>query len=76
MGVDRNKQSIINYINDLTLAIGIPEKFQVNQLDRQLQDSLIENALNDPCLITNPREMNKEDAERIYDKIIQQKNNT
>jgi alcohol dehydrogenase class IV len=76
MGIEKDKQSIINYINDLTLALGIPEKFQVNKLDKQLKESLIENALNDPCLITNPCELSKEDAERIYDKIIQQKNHT
>jgi len=75
IGIKNNdKKSLINYINDLTLALGIPEKFHVEALDVSLKESLINNALNDPCLITNPCELNQKDVERIYDKIIQQKN--
>ena len=76
MGLKKDKEAIINYINDLTLSLGIPEKFHVNKLNRSLKENLIENALNDPCLITNPCELNNKDVERIYDKIIQQKNHT
>lgn len=80
IGIEANKDSIkealIDYIKDLTLALGIPEQFELESIDKSTQDLIIKNALNDPCLITNPYEMSKKDMEIIYEKIIKEENYT
>ncbi len=64
------KKSILNSITDLKKSVGIENtlsKVGVSFSDISL---LAEKAMNDPCMITNPRVPDKRDIEVIYERAL------
>ncbi len=68
------KNLLINRIRMLRTNLGIKEFESVSNLPENIYDSLSENALNDPCIITNPKKVTKEDAKSIFQAVIQKNN--
>lgn len=64
------KQAIINDIIELKTNAGITNSFGNKGLKTADIPLLAENALKDPCLITNPRKANKRDLEALYEESI------
>lgn len=67
------KEVLIKHILHLSDDLGIPTKIHVPQLNNQILDKLAESAIQDPCIITNPKPLSKEEVRGIYDKILQKK---
>lgn len=62
---------IIDRIVSMRENLQIPSSIVVDALDASTIDYLVENALNDPCMVTNPRILTKEEVRIIYGRILQ-----
>lgn len=62
---------IVARIVSMRESLHIPASIVVNALDANTVDYLVENALNDPCMVTNPRVLTKDEVRIIYGRILQ-----
>ena len=62
---------IIARIVSMRENLHIPSRIVVDALDASTIDYLVENALNDPCMVTNPRVLTKDEVRIIYGRILQ-----
>ncbi len=67
------KQDLIQKISQLRQDIHIPGTVQVDDITPQLLDNLTTAALNDPCMVTNPKETSFEEIRSIYERILKTK---
>ena len=66
------KTSLLDRINHMREDIGIPPYIILENEDADV-DRLAENALNDPCMVTNPRILGKDEVKGIYERVIRRK---
>ena len=64
-------EMIIDRIVSIRSSLNIPASIKVAGLSEQIVDYLVENALNDPCMVTNPRILAKEEVRSIYGRVLQ-----
>ena len=64
-------EMIIDRIVSIRSSLNIPASIKVAGLSEQTVDYLVENALNDPCMVTNPRILTKEEVRSIYGRVLQ-----
>ena len=64
-------EMIIERIVSIRSSLNIPASIKVAGLSEQIVDYLVENALNDPCMVTNPRILAKEEVRSIYGRVLQ-----
>lgn len=64
-------EMIIERIVSIRSSLNIPASIKVAGLSEQIVDYLVENALNDPCMVTNPRTLTKEEVRSIYGRVLQ-----
>ena len=64
-------EMIIDRIVSIRSSLNIPASIKVAGLSEQTVDYLVENALNDPCMVTNPRILAKEEVRSIYGRVLQ-----
>ena len=64
-------EMIIERIVSIRSSLNIPASIKVAGLSEQTVDYLVENALNDPCMVTNPRTLTKEEVRSIYGRVLQ-----
>ena len=64
-------EMIIDRIASIRSSLNIPASIKVAGLSEQTVDYLVENALNDPCMVTNPRILTKEEVRSIYGRVLQ-----
>lgn len=62
---------IIDRIVSMRENLNIPSRIKVDNLEESTIDYLVENALNDPCMVTNPRVLTKEEVRIIYGRVLQ-----
>lgn len=67
---DNIKNSLIKKISKLRESIKIPEFVYVQEFSEEIRSHLIESALNDPCMLTNPKELTFDEVGELYDRII------
>lgn len=67
------KQDLIIKISHLRQQINIPENVVLDKITPALLDKLTNAALNDPCMVTNPRETTFEEIRCIYERILKTK---
>ena len=74
MGLDLNpgqeKESILGAIRQLRKAIGIDQTLGEIGLSREAIPALAEKAMQDACMVTNPRRPIQRDIEVIYEKAL------
>ncbi|MGE5676498.1 MAG: alcohol dehydrogenase-like regulatory protein ErcA [Pseudomonadota bacterium] len=63
------KEKLTGRIRSLRESVGIPSHIFVDCFEDQL-NKLTESALNDPCMVTNPRKLTPEEVKNIYERII------
>ena len=63
------KNRLIDRINSTLELIGIRPYLTLQNGEADL-DRLAENALNDPCMVTNPRALSKGEVKSIYERVI------
>lgn len=64
-------EMIIDRIVSIRSSLNIPASIKVAGLSEQSVDYLVANALNDPCMVTNPRILAKEEVRSIYGRVLQ-----
>jgi len=64
-------EMIIDRIVSIRESLNIPPGIKVNALEESTVEYLVENALNDPCMVTNPRVLTKEEVRIIYGRVLQ-----
>lgn len=64
-------EMIIDRIVSIRSSLNIPASIKVAGLSEQTVDYLVANALNDPCMVTNPRILTKEEVRSIYGRVLQ-----
>ncbi|WKY47550.1 iron-containing alcohol dehydrogenase [Eubacteriaceae bacterium ES3] len=70
---DEILQSLTTVIAQLRENLGIPAKVKVANLNTKTIDALVENALSDPCMVTNPKTLTNQEVNLIYRRIIDDK---
>lgn len=63
------KNRLVTWITELRQKLGIKDKIVVENYS-MYEAALISNALKDPCMITNPKELSAREVREIYGKII------
>ncbi|PKM48169.1 MAG: alcohol dehydrogenase, partial [Firmicutes bacterium HGW-Firmicutes-6] len=64
-------EMIIDRIVSMRENLNIPSRIKVATLEKSTLDYLVNNALNDPCMVTNPRVLTKEEVRIIYGRVLQ-----
>jgi alcohol dehydrogenase len=77
IGVDTNKknaklvkENLISSIKDLRKKVGINKNLGEMGVSKKIITKLSKFALKDPCSATNPRELNLENIEKVYEKAL------
>lgn len=63
------KGRLLEKISSIRESIGIPSVFQITFRENQLEQ-LVEHALMDPCMVTNPRSLTKQEVRNIFESVI------
>lgn len=64
------KKALLDRVSALRRRIGIGDYACVAVVDDTILDTLTEGALNDPCMVTNPKSLSREEVRRIYADIL------
>ncbi len=63
------KNHLLAWINETRQKLGIKDKIVIENYS-MYDTALINNALKDPCMITNPKELSAREVRKVYEKII------
>ncbi len=67
------KSKLIERIRKLRESVGINNYTSVEWLSDEILDKLSDGALLDPCMVTNPAILSKDEVREIYGKVLRQK---
>ena len=67
------KKMLIAHIQNLRMRLGISDYASVDDMNNELLDLLTDGALADPCIVTNPRLIVREEVKSIYGRILKKK---
>ncbi len=70
LGTKEKTKSVLNAIDDLSKSVGIKDKLADKGVKYSDISDLAQNAMVDPCMITNPRTPNKRDIEVVYEEAL------
>ena len=80
IGIDTLNQSgdevlkdLIFRISALRIEIDIPDHIVLENVERKLLENMSYSALDDPCMITNPRSLTYDEVMRIYEQLFKSK---
>ena len=65
------KACLIDVISELREKLSIPEKLS-EKINPELAEELYVNAINDPCMVTNPKNLSYKEVKGIYEKIFKE----
>lgn len=65
------KACLIDVISELRERLSIPEKLS-EKINPELAEELYVNAINDPCMVTNPKNLSYKEVKGIYEKIFKE----
>lgn len=68
---DYIKEALCHKISELRENVHIPDHVSVNDFTNDQLEDLITAALDDPCMITNPKELDRTMVGDLYERIIQ-----
>lgn len=63
------KMRLLDKIRSIRESIGIPSVFQITFRENQLEQ-LVDHALKDPCMVTNPKSLTKHEVRNIFESVI------
>ena len=72
MSSEQIKEALLDRIRTLRHTLKIDDYAYVATLNDDILNQLTDNALSDPCLVTNPKQLTKEEVKRIYGQVIRQ----
>lgn len=66
------KEQLVRKVKDMLEIVGIKPFIELEYGDAEV-DLLAESALNDPCMVTNPKILTKGEVKEIYERVIRRK---
>ncbi len=72
----RTKEALIQYIQNIRKTLNIHDQIIVSDIDihedarEMLLQDLVEGAINDPCMVTNPKQLSEAEVRYIYEQIL------
>ena len=66
------KEQLVRKVKDMLEIVGIKPFIELEYGDVEV-DLLAESALNDPCMVTNPKILTKGEVKEIYERVIRRK---
>ena len=67
------KKGLLNRIRTMRIHLGIAEFAIVENLNDEILNTLTEYAMADPCIVTNPKKLTKDEVKAIYERILREK---
>ena len=67
------KKGLLNRVRTMRIHLGIAEFAIVENLDDEILNTLTEYAMADPCIVTNPKKLTKDEVKAIYERILREK---
>ena len=67
------KSKLLGRIQEIRETIGINSFVYIEDISKDIIEKLTENALNDPCMITNPKELSKDEVKYVYERILKKR---
>lgn len=67
------KEALLSRIRTLRKNLNICDFVDVDNLNEEMLEKLSDGALSDPCIVTNPKLLTKEEVVKIYGKILRKK---
>jgi alcohol dehydrogenase class IV len=64
------KDYLLTLIRQLRQDVGIKPYVKIDDISDKLLNQLAENALTDPCMVTNPRELSTDEIISVFKKIF------
>jgi len=64
------KHKLTEHIARLRERVGIADGFKVGGLTDEMLDRMTQNAMMDPCMVTNPCELTELDVRSIYERVL------
>jgi alcohol dehydrogenase class IV len=64
------KDYLLNLIRQLRQDVGIKPYVKIDDISDKLLNQLAENALIDPCMVTNPRELSTDEIISVFKQIF------
>jgi len=64
-------ESMLQRIRSIRNNLHISPYIKVEELSDEILDYLVDNALNDPCMVTNPKALRAQEVRSIYGKVLQ-----
>lgn len=68
--IDEIKENLIEKIKTLRISLKIKDFEEIEGLSDDILDKLSEEAMDDPCIITNPKNVTKEEIRTIFKKVL------
>ena len=71
-----SKNELIQYIQNMRKRLNIQDEIELSDSDveginrKQLLHELVIGAMNDPCMVTNPKELSYDEVRKVYDQIL------
>lgn len=70
---EHTKKSLTSQIRVLRENVGIDPFAYVSGFTKDIIENLTKEALSDPCILTNPRTLNSEEVNKVYERILKPK---
>jgi len=64
------KEKVLHRIIEIRENLQIRGAIEIEELGEEVLGQLVKNALNDPCMLTNPKELTIEEVKGIYERIL------
>lgn len=70
LGASPDRDSLLERIRELRGRAGIKPYIEIDDISDKLMDQLTVNAVSDPCIVTNPRQLSTQEVKEIYGRIF------
>jgi alcohol dehydrogenase class IV len=65
-----SQEKLVNTIDYIRQILNVSDNIEVHNLNNEILDTIVNGALSDPCIITNPKSVTAEEVRNIYEKIL------
>ena len=70
LGASPDRDSLLERIRELRGRAGIKPYIEIDDISDKLMDQLTVNAVSDPCIVTNPKQLSTQEVKEIYGRIF------
>ncbi len=70
LGASPDRDSLLERIRELRGRAGIKPYIEIDDISDKLMDQLTANAVSDPCIVTNPKQLSTQEVKEIYGRIF------